>query len=59
MNMIKEIMDPKKDRQAPEDNYGTYEKSEKVNPKIDPDATKNEGISEQDDKQWRSKQEKK
>ena len=52
-------MKPKKDNQPPKDDYGTYEKSKKVNPEIDPDATKNECISEQDDKQWRSKQEKK
>ncbi len=52
-------MDPQENKKRPPDDYDTHEESEKVNPGIDPDATKNEGISEQDDKQWRSKQEKK
>lgn len=52
-------MDSKIDNPSQKDGYDTHDMAEKVNPEIDPEATKNEGISEQDDKQWRSKQEKK
>ena len=52
-------MDPQEEKHQHQDDYDTHEKCEKVNPEVDPEVAKNDGISEQDDKQWRSKQEKK
>lgn len=52
-------MDPQEEKHQRKDDYDVHEKFEKVNPEVDPEVTKNDGISSRDEKEWRSKQEKK